>query len=148
MLNDKIDILISKARKERDTVRLMTLRYIKDAFLKYRTQKGTPILDELAEITIMKKMVSQRKEAIDQFVQGNSPERAAVEQAEIDIITEFLPAEVTPEEIDAKVHEYMDANQFTSIPKNCMGICIKFVKGYYPAADGKIISDIVKGYLG
>lgn len=147
MMYEHIDVLIAEAMKSRDTERAGTLRLIKAAFLNFKTQKNAPALDQAAEINILKKMVSQRKDSIEQYIMGNRPELVKKEQDEIDIIQEFLPPETTPEEIDAKILEYMRANHFTVIPKNCMGICIKFVKGYYPTADGKMVSEMVKKYL-
>ena len=140
----KIDELISKALKERNEIRLSVLRSIKNEFLKYKTSKNAKPLDDAAEIQILKKMVSQREESVRLFKEGGREDLAASEESELNILKEFLPAEVTREEITAILEKWMETN---TLEKKTMGLAIKYIKSELPMADGKLTSDIVKERL-
>jgi uncharacterized protein YqeY len=144
----KIDELIGKALKEKDEVRLSVLRSIKAEFLKYKTAKNAKPLDDTAEIQILKKMVSQREESISMFESGGRKDLVEKETNELNILKEFLPAEVTQAEIEEVIEKWMKENNIENkIPKKSMGIVIKYVKSSLPMADGKLTSEIVKGKL-
>lgn len=144
----KIDELIIEATKNREETRLNVLRSIKAAFLNYKTAKNAKPLDDAAEIQILKKMVSQREESIAMFKESNRDDLVEKEQKEVEIIKEFLPAEVTPEEIKEVIEKWMRENNIENkIPKKSMGLVIKYVKSELPMADGKLTSDIVKNML-
>lgn len=141
----KIDELIIEATKNREETRLNVLRSIKAAFLNYKTAKNAKPLDDAAEIQILKKMVSQREESIAMFKESNRNDLVEKEQKEVEILKEFLPAEVTREEITAVLEEWMKTN---TLEKKTMGLAIKYIKSKLPMADGKLTSDIVKERLG
>jgi len=144
----KIDELISKALKEKDEIRLSVLRSIKAEFLKYKTAKNAKPLDDTAEIQILKKMVSQREESISMFESGGRKDLVEKETNELNILKEFLPAEVTQAEIEKAVENWMKENNIENkIPKKSMGIVIKYVKSKLPMADGKLTSELVKNKL-
>jgi uncharacterized protein YqeY len=144
----KIDELIGKALKEKDEVRLSVLRSIKAEFLKYKTAKNAKPLDDTAEIQILKKMVSQREESISMFESGGRKDLVEKETKELNILKEFLPAEVTQAEIEKVIEKWMKENNIENkIPKKSMGVVIKYVKSSLPMADGKLTSEIVKGKL-
>lgn len=144
----KIDELIIEATKNREETRLNVLRSIKAAFLNYKTAKNAKPLDDAAEIQILKKMVSQREESIAMFKESNRDDLVEKEQKEVEIIKEFLPAEVTPTEIKEVIEKWMRENNVENkIPKKSMGLVIKYVKSELPMADGKLTSDIVKNML-
>ena len=144
----KIDELIGKALKEKDEVRLSVLRSIKAEFLKYKTAKNAKPLDDTAEIQILKKMVSQREESISMFESGGRKDLVEKETKELNILKEFLPAEVTQAEIEEVIEKWMKENNIENkIPKKSMGVVIKYVKSSLPMADGKLTSEIVKGKL-
>ena len=144
----KIDELIGKALKEKDEVRLSVLRSIKAEFLKYKTAKNAKPLNDTAEIQILKKMVSQREESISMFESGGRKDLVEKETKELNILKEFLPAEVTQAEIEKVIEKWMKENNIENkIPKKSMGVVIKYVKSSLPMADGKLTSEIVKGKL-
>lgn len=144
----KIDELIIEATKNREETRLNVLRSIKAAFLNYKTAKNAKPLDDTAEIQILKKMVSQREESIAMFKESNRNDLVKKEQKEVDIIKEFLPAEVTQAEIERVIEKWKKENNIENkIPKKSMGLVIKYVKSELPMADGKMTSDIVKNML-
>ena len=143
MLKDNIDALIKEAMKEHNEVRTKTLRLIKTAFQNAETAKGAkPITTDAQEIQILQKMVKQRKESVKQSESANRLDLAAGENAEISIISEFLPEEVKPEQIEAEV-----LNCGIELVRSNMGSIIRIIKGKYPATDGKVISQIVSNYV-
>ena len=143
MLKDNIDALIKEAMKEHNEVRTKTLRLIKTAFQNAETAKGAKLITtDTQEIQILQKMIKQRKESAKQYKSANRLDLAAGENTEISIISEFLPEEVKPEQIEAEV-----LNCGIELVKSNMGSIIRIVKGKYPAADGKLVSQIVSNYM-
>ena len=143
MLKDNIDALIKEAMKEHNEVRTKTLRLIKTAFQNAETAKGAKsITTDAQEIQILQKMVKQRKESVKQYKSANRLDLADGENAEISIISEFLPEEVKPEQIEAEV-----LNCGIELVRSNMGSIIRIIKGKYPATDGKVISQIVSNYV-
>ena len=144
----KIDELIIEATKNKEELRLNVLRGIKAAFLNYRTAKNAKPLDDTAEIQILKKMVSQREESITMFESAGRKDLVEKETEELNILKEFLPAEITQAEIEEAIEKWKKENNIEDkIPKKSMGIVIKYVKSELPMADGKLTSDIVKNML-
>jgi uncharacterized protein YqeY len=137
MINSNIDELIREAMKAHETEKRDVLRLIKTEFLKYRTSKegAGKEMDEEKEMSILKKMVAQRQDAI-------RTELAEKEQKELDIISQYLPAVPTDEEMTACAREIIAAN-----PAANMGMVIKEVKTRLPMADGKALAGIVRGLL-
>jgi uncharacterized protein YqeY len=144
----KIDELIIEATKNKEELRLNVLRGIKAAFLNYKTAKNAKPLDDTAEIQILKKMVSQREESIIMFKSAGRKDLVEKETEELNILKEFLPAEITQAEIEEVIEKWKKENNIENkIPKKSMGIVIKYVKSQLPMADGKLTADIVKNML-
>lgn len=144
MINGNIDELIRDAMVAKETEKRDVLRLIKTEFLKFKTSKegiGKEI-DEETEFSILKKMVAQRRDAIDQYEKAGRGELAENEQKELDIISLYLPAVPTEEEVTACAKEAIAAN-----PGANMGIIIKVVKAQLPMADGKSLAAIVRDLL-
>lgn len=143
MLNEKINELIKEAMKSKDHLRVETLRLIKAAFLNYQTAKNSKPLDNSAEIQILKKMVSQRKDSIDQYKLAGRQDLIDHESAELSILSEFLPAEVDKGELESALVSIYESGEIECDKRN-MGILIRSLKAKYPSADGKLISEVVK----
>src|SRR5580658_4743207 len=88
-----LEILISQhvvtAMKAHDAVRTTTLRLIKNALKNKAIEKRGP-LTQAEEQQALATMIKQRRDSVEQFTNGNRPERAAAEAAEIVVIEEFL----------------------------------------------------------
>ena len=147
LINDKIDLYIMSSMKNHDSVRTETLRAIKAAFLNWKTSKENAgkALDVNSELQVLKKMVKQRQESIEQYNAAGRQELADAEQAQIDIIQEFLPAEATEADIE-HWFELTVATGLEPIKKN-MGLFIKHIKEVLPNADGKMVATIVQSKL-
>lgn len=144
MLNEQIDNLIKEATFAKQTDKVAVLRLIKAEFLKFKTAKNAKPLDEVAEITILNKMVKDRNESAMLYMTSNRNDLATQELNEVKIISEFLPKPVTEEELTNAVNEVILTIE--PIKKN-MGLIIKEVKAKYPQSDGKILAKLVQGVI-
>lgn len=146
-LFDRVSEDIKKAMLARDTQALDALRGIKKEFLEAKTAKGSDgdLSDEKA-VTILAKMIKQRKESADIYSQQNRPELAAVEMAQAEVIGRYMPASLSEEELTEKLREIIARVGATS-PKEMgkvMGAASKELAG---RAEGKAISAKVKELL-
>ncbi len=146
-LFDKISDDIKKAMLARDAVRLESLRGIKKEFLEAKTAKGSDgtLPDEKA-VQILSKMIKQRKESAEIYTQQNRPELAGAELAQAAVIEEYMPKQLSDEELTAALREIIARVGATS-PKEMgkvMGVASKELAG---KAEGRAISAKVKELL-
>ena len=144
MYIETIDKMIMEALKAGDKVKAGTFRMLKSEFLLFKTAKNAKPLDDIAEISIIKKMIKQRQDAATEYLEAGRLELADNELDEVSVLKVLLPAEITEEQIKEAVKEV--ANTAEPIKKN-MGIFMKAVKAKYPTADGKIVSQVVSAFL-
>ncbi len=147
-LFDQISEDIKKAMLARDKVRLEALRGVKKEFLEAKTAKGAngELTDENAT-KIMVKMVKQRKESARIYEENNRPELAENELSEAAVIEEYLPKQLSAEELEAELKAII-AETGAAGPKEMgkvMGVATKRLAG---RAEGKLISAKVKELLG
>ena len=142
---EKIDKLIAEAMKNKETNKVATLRLIKTKMLEFVTAKNAKPLDEAAELQILKKMATERKESIKIYEENGRPELAEKEKNELAVISEFLPKETTDEEINAKIDELINNGKI--LEQKTMGLFIKEIKTTYPGADGSKVAQLVKARL-
>ena len=147
-LFDRISEDIKKAMLAREKVRLEALRGVKKEFLEAKTAKGAngELSDETAT-KIMVKMVKQRKESAKIYEENNRGELAANELAEAAVIEEYLPKQLSAEELEAELKAII-AETGASSPKEMgkvMGLATKRLAG---RAEGRAINAMVKQLLG
>lgn len=146
-LFDTVSADIKKAMLARDAVRLESLRGIKKEFLEAKTAKGSDgTLSDDRAIQILSKMVKQRRESAEIYTQQNRPELAEAELAQAAVIEEYMPKQLSPEELDAALREIIARVGATS-PKEMgrvMGVASKELAG---KAEGRAISAAVKALL-
>ena len=147
-MKNELNSLIMQAMKEHNTSRTETLRAIKTAFMNWQTSKehAGQELTEADEIQIIKKMVKQREESVEQFIAARRGELVNEEQKQIMVLKEFLPAEATEEDIVRAFLKVKDANGLEPIKKN-MGTFVKEIKKALPTADGKLVAMTVQKHL-
>ena len=147
-MKNELNSLIMQAMKEHNTSRTETLRAIKTAFMNWQTSKehAGQELTEADEIQIIKKLVKQREESVEQFIAARRGELVNEEQKQIMILKEFLPAEATEEDIVRAFLQVKDANGIEPIKKN-MGVFVKEIKKALPTADGKLVAMTVQKHL-
>ncbi len=146
-LFDTIGNDIKAAMLAKDKVRLETLRGIKKEFLEAKTAKGSD--GELSDDTALKilvKMVKQRKESAKIYSEQNREDLAQPELAEAAIIEEYLPKQMSEEELTEALKKIIAEVGATSAKEmgKVMGVASKQLAG---KAEGKAISDKVKQLL-
>lgn len=146
-LFDQISEDIKKAMLARDKVRLEALRGAKKEFLEAKTAKGAngELTDENAT-KILVKMVKQRKESAKIYEENQRPELAANEMAEANVLEEYLPKQLSAEELEAEIRAII-AETGAAGPREMgkvMGVATKRLAG---KAEGRAISDTVKNIL-
>ena len=146
-LFDQVSEDIKKAMLAREKVRLEALRGAKKEFLEAKTAKGAngELTDEAAT-KILVKMVKQRKESAKIYVDNNRPELAENELAEAAVLEEYLPKQLSAEELEKEISAIIAETGATG-PKEMgkvMGVASKRLAG---RAEGRAISEMVKTLL-
>ncbi len=133
------------AMKAKDTVALESLRAIKSALLLAKTS-GEGELSEEEEVKLVQKLVKQRKDSAAIFSEQGREDLAAPELAQVAVLEQFLPEQLTDEEIEKVVVQTITQTGATSMKDmgKVMGMVSKELSGQ---ADGKTISKIVKNKL-
>ena len=146
MIKDTIDSMIAEAMKTRDKGKLDSLRMIKSTLVK--AEKDGTVLTEATEGKIIQKMVKQTEDAIEQFKKAGREDLVAKESADLEVIKQFAPMEVSEDDIIAttvavcKAYEENGAEVNMSAMKSIMSK----VQETYPTASGKIISQVVRNW--
>ena len=146
-LFDTINEDIKKAMLARDHARLLALRGVKKEFLEAKTAEGAG--GELTDATatkIIAKMVKQRKESAAIYTGQNRDDLAQSELAEVAVLEEYLPKQLTDEELTAAVKAIIEQVGATSMKEmgKVMGVASKQLAG---KAEGGVISATVKQLL-
>lgn len=147
-LFDTISDEIKKAMLAKDKVRLEALRGVKKEFLEAKTAKGAS--DELPDETamaILQKMVKQRKDSAEIYTSQGRTDLAQDELTQLRVIQEFLPKQLSPEELEAAVKAIIAETGAQSLKEmgKVMGLATRQLAG---KAEGKAISEMVKKLLG
>lgn len=142
MIQEKIDELIKSAIKNSQSAALRAYRAIKTAFMEYKTAKNAKPLDEVAEINIIRKMISAREDAMQQFEAAGRFELAKAEEEEIIYLKPMLPPDISENDICMYAKSIITEKGMQN-----MGRYIKVLKEKFPTADGKLIATIVKSLL-
>lgn len=146
-LEQKIQKDIMEAMKAKDQVRLAAVRAIKSAILLAKTSEGgAKELEDADIIKIIQKLAKQRKESAEQYIAAGRQELADNENAEAAILDEYLPRQLSMEELTEKLKEIV-AELGASAPSDMgkvMGVATKRLAGL---ADGKAISSVVRTLL-
>ena len=146
-LEQQIMIDLKAAMKEKNKKKLEALRSVKSAILLAKTEKGkSSNLDSETEIKLLQKLVKQRKDSAEIYSEQKRIDLAEKEKFEADIISKYLPAQLSESEIEniiRKIIEISGASSMADMGK-VMGMANKELSG---KADGKTISGIVKKIL-
>lgn len=147
-MQETIKSAIKPAMLAKDTVRLGTLRMLMAAFTNELVTQGRPPTDPLSDedcMKVIKRLAKQRKDSIDQFIAGGRPELAEDENRELAIIEEFLPAQMSEADIEAKVKAKLAEGPVDPAKKGqFVGMLIKELGD---TADGAIVKKVVDALL-
>ncbi|MAU13060.1 MAG: glutamyl-tRNA amidotransferase [Anaerolineaceae bacterium] len=136
---------LKEAMKNKDTERRNTIRLLQSAIKQVEVDERRELSDEDV-VDILQKEAKKRRESIDELTAAGREEQAQAEQDELDIIIEFLPEQLSREEIEVLVRDAI-AKTGASSPKEMgkvMGILVPQTKG---RADGKLVSLVVRELL-
>lgn len=138
---------LTASMKAQDAARTSTLRMVKAAIMNREIEKGGEMDDdEMAKL--LRSLVKQRRDSVEQYEKGGRQELADKEKLEIQVIDAYLPQAASREEIEAAVAAAVSETGATSMKD--MGRVMKTVQAALAGknADGRTISEIVKAKLG
>ncbi len=148
-LKEKISEDMKLAMKSKDRLRLETLRTLRAALLEKEIEKrgsGGPVTPE-DEIGVLTGAAKRRKESIEQFQKGGREDLVAQETAELHIIQEYLPRQMSPDELTALITRVI-ADTSASSPADFGKVMPAVMKEAKGKADGKTVQEIVRKLLG
>jgi uncharacterized protein YqeY len=145
-LAEKIVSDLTASMKAQDAARTSTLRMVKAAMMNRQIEKGGPLDDE--ELSrLLRSLVKQRRDSIEQYQKAGRQELVDKEAAEIEVIEGYLPQAASREEIEAVVVEAIASTEANSMKD--MGKVMKAAQAALAGknADGRVVSEIVKSKL-
>ena len=144
-LKQKLTDDLRKAQKDRDECRLSVIRMALAAVHNAEIARRAS-LEETDVLGIVAKEAKQRRESIEAFKQGNRPELAAKEEAELLILQEYLPEQVSREDVAAAARKVIQETGACSLKEKgkVMGKLIPQLKG---KAEGQLINAVVTELL-
>ena len=136
---------IKTAMKSRDKERLSVLRMIKSSLLNEEIAKGSELNSD-EELTVLAREKKQRNESLEEFTKADRQDLVLKLENEIVIVDEYLPQQLSQEEVAALVKEAVRQTGASSMADmgKVMGALMPKVKG---KADGNIVSSLVKSEL-
>lgn len=145
-LIDEVSAAIADAMRQHNAGRLSALRMLKAALMNREVEKKRG-LDETESRQVVQSLVKQRKDSIEQFVNGGRQDLADKEAAEIVVLEAYLPPALDPSVLQAAVRDAIAETGATS-PKD-MGKVMKAVMARLAgqAVDGKAVNELVRSAL-
>lgn len=137
---------IKTAMRAKDKVALDSLRAVKSQIQLLKTESLGAEVSPEQEIAILQRMVKQRKDSYDQFSAQGRNDLAEVEEAQMKIIEQFLPKQLSAEELEAEMKQIIAETGAESMKDlgKVMGVASKNLAG---KSDGKSISEMAKKLL-
>ena len=145
-LNKQIVADLTAAMKAQDANRTSTLRMVKAAMMNRQIEKGSELDDDEMQ-KLLRSLVKQRRDSIEQYEKAGRQELVDKEKAEIAVIETYLPQAASKEEIEQAVAAAIAQTGATSMKD--MGGVMKTVQAALAGknADGRLISEVVKAKL-
>ncbi|WP_294310578.1 GatB/YqeY domain-containing protein [uncultured Chryseobacterium sp.] len=145
-LENTINESIKTAMRAKDKVALDSLRAVKSQIQLLKTETPGAEVSAEQEIAILQRMVKQRKDSYEQFSAQGRNDLAEVEEAQMKIIEQFLPKQLSAEELEAEMKNIIAETGAGSIKDlgKVMGVASKSLAG---KSDGKSISEMAKKLL-
>ncbi|HEY9668868.1 MAG TPA: GatB/YqeY domain-containing protein [Coleofasciculaceae cyanobacterium] len=149
-LKDRISEDIKAAMKAKDAIRLETVRSIKKVILEKESSvrpQGQDALTESQELEVLAQVAKQRRDSIEQYRKAGRDDLADKEAQELAIIEEYLPKQLSDEEVSAVIDETIASVGAASMKDmgKVMGPVMQKLKG---RADGQKVQAMVKEKLG
>ena len=146
-LRERLDSDLKDAMRAKDELKLLCIRAIKSAVKYKEVEAANKVLDEPAIISVITTQVKQRRDAAAEYKAANRPDLADKEEKEIVILQNYLPTQLSAEQLTAEIAKAIAEAGAKSMKDlgNVMKIVTPRLKGQ---AEGKAISDEVKAQLG
>jgi uncharacterized protein YqeY len=144
-LSQRIESAMRDAMRARDTRRTQTLRMAMAAAHNQRIARGRELTDDEV-VDVLSREVKQRRESIEMFRAGGREDRAAEEEAEAAILTEYLPQQLSADEIEALVRAAV-AETGASGPGDLGRVMGRVSPQTRGRADGRLVSDVARRVL-
>lgn len=146
-LEQQVMAEMKDAMKAKDEPTLRGLRAIKAEIIKAKTEPGAGgEVSAEKEISLLQKMVKQRRDSLDIYKQQAREDLAQKEEEEIRVIEKFLPKQLSAEELKAELQQIIAETGATS-PADMGKVMAAATKRFAGKADGKTISAAVKELL-
>ena len=142
-LLEKIDSDLKEAMKQRDELKVSTLRFLKSALHNLTIERQGRELEEGDIFDVLGKQIKMRKDAVEGFQKGNREDLAKKESDEIDILKNYLPEHISEEELKKVIVEEIEALEVKD--KSAFG---KVMKTVLSRVKGRAESKIVSGLVG
>lgn len=145
-LEERITTDMKTAMKAKDKTSLRGIRAIKSAILLQKTDGSGTALDEAGEIALLQKLVKSRQDSLDIYTKQNRDDLAATEREEIEVISRYLPEQLSDDELSSLIDGIIAKTGASSMRDmgKVMGMANKEVAG---RADGKTVAAMVKTKL-
>ena len=144
-MREKLEDDIRQSMRDRNQVRLDALRFLKSA-VQAAEKTGGESLDDARMVDVIAKQVNDRRESIRMFQEGNRTDLVAKESAELQVLEEYLPPQMSREDLESLIQELVSQVGATSIRDKgkLMGRLMPQVKG---KADGVIVNELATQIL-
>ncbi len=145
-IRDQIMSDMKAAMKEKDQVKLDTIRFMQAAIKNREIELRPEPIAEEDVLSVIRKLVKQRKESIEQFAAANRQDLADKEQAELKVIEAYLPAQMSKDQVQVIVTQVIAEMKASTIKD--MGPVMKSVMTKTGGtADNKMVSELIKAQL-
>ncbi len=145
-LTEQINEAIKSAMKQKDQVSLRGLRAIKSALLLAQTEKAGVVLDAGKETQILQKLAKQRRDVMEIYQTQNRPDLLLVESEELQLIEQFLPAQLDEAAVKARLLSLLQ-EAGASVPSDLGRMMPLAMKAFEGQADNKLIAAVLKNLL-
>ncbi len=145
-LKEQLDADLKSAMKEKDALRLSTIRMLKSA-VKYREIEVMKPLDDAGVQAVIASEIKRRRDSVEQYRLGKRDDLASREEGEIAILQGYLPAQLTPEEL-GRIVDAAIARAGAQGPKDMGRVMKEVLPEVQGKAEGKVVSELVKAKLG
>ena len=146
-IEEKINESIKDSMKEKNSLRLDSLRAIKSAILIEKTKSGSKDqIEESVVLKILQKMVKQRNDSAKIYLEQNRKELADVEVSQANIISEFLPTQLSESELSEMIDKVIKEVGAESM-KDMGKVISKVNERVSGQAEGRVIAEIIKKKL-
>lgn len=145
-MKDRINTDLKEAMKEKNSLKLSSIKSVKQAITDFEKSKTGNVLTEEIFAGLIDSLIKSRQKSIDAYTEAQRPDLALIEQQEIDFIKVYLPERVDEREIRAVALDLKNSNGFTDL--KAMGSMMNLMKEYFgvkakPADISRIVKEIL-----